>query len=123
MAVWNTFPLYTADAGADLSGSQFRFVKASTTAAKQVVQTVAGENAIGVLYEPGASGTTVGFANGGILTVYAGGTVAVGAKVASDANGRAVTAASTNHVLGVARTAGVSGQTMEIYWLSAGILA
>ena len=122
MALSNTFPLYTAKAGADLSSSVFTFVKGDSTAG-QVVNGGAGGAAVGVLYEPAASGYDVGVAIGGILTVYAGANVTVGAKVMSDSAGKAVTATATNQVLGIARTAGASGVLMEIYWQPQGVLA
>ena len=101
----------------------FDFSKNAHERGISVIIAGAGGAAVGVLYEPAASGYDVGVAIGGIVTVYAGGTVAVGAKVLSNASGYAVTATATNQVLGIARTAGASGALMEIYWQPQGILA
>lgn len=121
MATDNNATLITAEAGADLSAGQFLLVKGHTTA-NQVVLAGDGENAIGVLYEPAAAaGRAVAVANGGIVRAYAGGSVSVGARVASDAAGKVVTAAAGDYVLGIAKTAGAANAMMEIYWGKNGI--
>lgn len=121
MATSNNPQLLSLEAGADLSAAQFLLVKGHTTA-NQVVLAGDGENAIGVLYEPAAAaGRAVAVANGGVVRAYAGGNVSVGARVASDANGKIVTAASGDYVLGVAKTAGADGAMIEIAWDKNGI--
>lgn len=104
------------EAGADLSAAQFLLVKAHTTA-NQVVLCGDGQDAIGVLIEPAAAaGRAVTVANGGVVRAYAGASVSVGARVASDASGKIVTAASGDYVLGVALTAGAANAMIEVAW-------
>lgn len=120
MAVNNNNKVLTYTAGANLASSQFLLVKAHTTAG-QVVLCGDGENAIGVLYEPNASGRPVSVGSDGVVKAYAGGVVAVGARVASDANGKVVTAASGDYVLGVAKTAGAANALIEFTWDKNGV--
>lgn len=123
MATSNNPQMLTLEAGGDLSTHQFKLVKQHTTA-NQVVLCGDGENAIGVLYEPSAAaGRAVAVANGGVVRGYAGATIAIGAKVSSDANGLFTTAVATDHVLGTAKTAGANGVMMEVFWDKQGILA
>jgi hypothetical protein len=90
-------------AGADLSAKQFYFVKNHTTA-KQVVVAGDGEAAIGVLQDkPDAAGKSATVAVAPSTSkVVAGGAISAGAKVASDAAGKAATAASGEYVQGFA---------------------
>ena len=121
MATDNNVSLVTAAAGADLSTKQFFLVKSGTTAG-QVVLAGAGEDALGVLYEPAAAaGRAVAVGVGGVMRAYAGGTVAIGARVASSADGEIVAATAGDYVLGVAKTAGVDGSLIEIYWDKNGV--
>lgn len=121
MATENNLTLMGYEAGADLSGAQFTLVKQHTTA-KQAVVCGAGENAIGVLYEPSSQiGGAIAIAKGEKVRGFAGGTVAIGARVASDAAGKFVTAAAGDYVLGVASTAGVADVMMEVVFDKNGI--
>ena len=54
--------------------------------------------------------------------VTAGGTIAAGAAVQTDASGDALTAASGDVILGYAREAGVDGQIIEIEMIQGGNL-
>ena len=84
-----------------ISGSavtQFRFV--TLAADGQVDHTGAGQ-AVTVAYD-------------GRVTVKAAGTIARGGAVASDANGEAVAAASTDIILGYALEAGVDNQIITV---------
>ncbi len=56
-----------------------------------------------------AIGQRVDVVRSGIAKVYYGGTVTRGQKLTTDANGAAVTAATTNNVIGVAEISGVAG--------------
>jgi hypothetical protein len=89
-------------AGADLSAKQYTFV---TSDGDEVTTTGAGEAATGVLWNDPESGRAASVVRGGEPMVYAGAAIAVGAEIASDADGKAVTAVSTDVILGVARTA------------------
>jgi hypothetical protein len=55
--------------------------------------------------------------------VTAGGTIAAGAAVQTDASGDALTAATGDVILGYAREAGVDGQIIEIEMIQGGNLA
>ena len=54
------------------------------------------------------------------MKVTAGGSVAVGARVACDANGKAVTAGASTETYGVALTAGASGDLITVAFGYAG---
>lgn len=123
MATTNNPQLISLEAGADLSSYQFKAVKVTTTA-NQVTFAGAGENAVGILYEPaGAAGRAVAVANGGVVRAYAGGSITIGGKVAAGADGVIVAATTGAHVLGVATTTGASGAMFEFIWQPEGILA
>lgn len=104
----------TCEAGQNLSTKQYHFV--TIAADGQVDPTGDGGRADGVLQNaPDAAGKagTVGIE--GVSMVVAGGAVAVGDAVASNAAGRAKTAASGNAVLGKARTAStLDGQIIAV---------
>lgn len=99
-------------AGADLTAEQFTFVVSD---GDEVTQINAGEAATGVLFNDPASGRAATVVTGGQPNVYAGAAIAVGAEIASDDEGRAVTAVSTDIVLGKARhAAGGAGELVMI---------
>ncbi len=79
-------------AAADLSASQYRFVKVDANG--KAALAAAGENAIGVLQDKPVAGQTATVRLYGISKVMAGAAIAKGAAVASDANGKAKTAVS-----------------------------
>lgn len=88
-------------ASGDLSSNQFYFVDVDSNG--EVTTAGDGAAGIGVLQnDPEAQGiaANVGFA--GVSRVAAGGSITAGDDVASDADGRAVTAASGDVVLGKA---------------------
>lgn len=106
-------------AGADLSAEQFTFVKRGTGDA--VVQCDAGEGAVGVLWNDPASGLAATVIRGGDPHVYAGAAIAAGAEVTPDDEGRAVTATSTDEVVGFARVAaGAANELVMIEFLKTG---
>lgn len=99
-------------AGEDLSTKQYTFV---TSDGDEVTSTGAGEAATGVLWNDPASGRAASVVRGGEPMVYAGAAIAVGAEIAADADGKAVTAASTDVILGEARTAaGAADELVQI---------
>ena len=118
MAVMQSRDNRTFIAGADLSAAQFKFVKVS--GANAVVASVAGEQAIGVCLVGAASGNAVTVVRSGSVSVIAGGTIAAGAAVATDAAGLAKAATTGNIVMGYAREAAVANQVIEIELISGG---
>lgn len=112
------------EAGADLSAAQYTFM---TLSSGQVVQqSSAGASCVGVLRTTASAAgraVTVDGAPGTVVKVVAGAVVAVDAKVQSDASGRAITAASGDHVQGKALEAGVLGQVIEVLLQSEHVLA
>lgn len=89
-------------AGEDLSAAQYTFVVSD---GDEVSGVGAGEAATGVLWNDPTLGKAASVVRGGEPHVYAGAAVAVGAEIAADANGKAVTATSGDVILGEARTA------------------
>lgn len=104
------------DAASDLSGSQYRFV--IVTAEHTIGSPAAsGDKVLGVLQnKPDGSvvneAATVGVL--GISKVEAGGAVSAGDEVTTDANGKAITAASGNNIAGVALAAGADTEVVPV---------
>lgn len=120
MATYDNIQTINSVAGADLSSSQYLFVKQHSTAG-QVVVAGDGENAFGVLLNDPTAGQAATVAIAGKVRVVAGGTVAIGARVAADAAGKAVTAASGDYVLGVAVTGGAANTVIEVVFDKNGV--
>jgi hypothetical protein len=99
----------TYPAGADLTGSQYLFVKASGA---NVVVCGDGEAAIGVLFNDPAITRAASVVRGGDPQVYAGTALAAGIDIASDAAGKAVVAATGDVVLGTTRHAAAAGDDL-----------
>lgn len=102
-------------AAADLSNSLFLFCVRNSSG--QIALAGAGAEVDGVIYETAEAGRPVTFAmagTGNIVKVTAGGTVATGAKVMSNASAQAVTATTGNAAVGKARRGGASGEVIEI---------
>lgn len=99
-------------AGEDLSAEQYTFVQYGTGG--EVVQSDAGENALGVLWNDPEEDRAATVIKGGNPHVYVGtGGVSAGDEIASDDEGRAVVAASSDIVVGYARhDAAVDGLVM-----------
>jgi hypothetical protein len=120
--------------GKNASGpiTKHRFVKLDTAAAdgESVLQcNAAGEAAYGVaLFSASAieiaRGKGASVVTDGRMIVEAGGTVALGDPIATDNIGRAVVAASGNHVLGRCdENAGAAGTQISVYLDNEGVLA
>ena len=93
--------------------SQFRFV--TLAADGQIDHTGAGARADGVALAASTNANEVlAVAYDGRVMVSAGGTIARGAAVASNATGQAVTATTGNIILGTATEAASSGQIITI---------
>jgi hypothetical protein len=124
MATESNVQSITLPAAADYSSaSQFRFVNVNSSG-QAVRVSSAGGDAIGVLQnKPDAAGKAATVATSGIVKVVAGGTIAAGAKVQSDASGDALTAASGDAVLGVALASAVDGDVFPVLLVSKHILA
>ena len=87
-------------ASADLSTHQFKFMTLSSTGA--ALNTTAGGMCDGVLQnKPNALGVAASVAFSGVSKVVAGAAVAKGARVMSNATGKAITGVATN--IGVGR--------------------
>lgn len=113
MAYENQVQSITLVAAADLSAKQYRVVKIDSNG--KAAMPDADDLGIGILQNNPGSGqpATVGY--GGVSKALAGGTIAAGARVTSDANG-ALIAASTagDAVVGVAITGAASGDIFPV---------
>jgi len=114
MAYEEALKRITLLAGADLSSSQYCFVKLNSSG--QVVVAGADDRAIGVLQDtPAASGRAACVGIDGVSKVLFGGTVSKGAAVTSDANGKAVALTSGDaYSHGIARDGGHDGEVQAV---------
>lgn len=114
----------TLEAGSDLSAGQFRFVLVASDGQVDLVASAGGDADGVLLNKPDAAGRAAEVAVSGIVKVVSGAAVTRGDKVQSDAAGRALTAASGDHVLGKALTSsGAAGQLIEVLLVNHHILA
>jgi len=96
----------------------YRFVDVNSSG-QAVLVAGAGLEGIGVLEnDPSAAGMAGTVAVSGKVKVYAGGTVAAGAWVQSDANAAGITAASGDYVFGKCVDGGASGELIEVLLVS-----
>lgn len=103
MAFEQALQSITGLVSADMTSKQFYIVKGSTTS---VTLCTAGVQPLGVIQDtPAASGRPGKIGISGISKVVAGAAITAGAYVSSDSAGKAVTAASADFALGIARTA------------------
>ena len=119
MAVMQSRDTRSFVAGESLTAAQFKFVTLESDGQVDLADS-AGENCIGVLLNNPAAGAAATVAVSGKVMVTSGGTIAAGAAVATDASGDAVTAASTNLIMGYALEAAVDGQVMAIELIQGG---
>jgi hypothetical protein len=96
MATQNLGQTISLEAGADLTSSQYRFVKLSSGKAALCGD---GEDAIGVLQNDPNSGQEAAVALSGITKVVAGGMCTQDGYGASDSSGRAVDAVTGDFTL------------------------
>lgn len=100
--------------------TQFRFVKLGTGSRNVDICDTAGEAALGVCQEEitaadATNGRIANVAILGISLVESGAAVSAGAKVQTDASGRAIAALTGDHVLGVALdAAGGAGEWIAV---------
>jgi hypothetical protein len=120
MAVMQSRDTRTFNAGEDLSSAQFKFVTLEADGNVDLAD-AAGERAVGVLLnKPDAAGKAATVAMTGKVMVVAGGSVTAGDEIATDASGDAVTASSTNIVMGYALEDAVDGQVFAIELIQGG---
>ncbi len=120
MAVMQSRDTRTFLAGEDLSSAQFKFVTLEADGNVDLAD-AAGERAVGVLLnKPDAAGKAATVAMTGKVMVVAGGSVTAGDEIATDASGDAVTASSTNIVMGYALEDAVDGQVFAIELIQGG---
>lgn len=99
----------------DLSAKQFYFAEAGGSADTVDVCDNAGDLVLGVICNKPTAGQAVELQAYGVAKVIAGGNVAFGDRVGTDANGKAVTkTADADRVAGIAMKAGVSGDIIEV---------
>ena len=122
MATQENMLCVTLEAGQDLSAKQFYFMSVASDG--QIDPTGDGLDADGVLQDaPAAAGRAALVAIAGKVKVVCGGVVTRGGPVASDADGKAVNAASGDIILGVALETGASGRIIEILFQPRGAAA
>jgi hypothetical protein len=103
----------TGVAGADLTGKQYLCVKLNSS--EEIVACSAiTDKTVGILQDEGKQGKALPVAVGGICKAKAGATIAAGDPVATKADGTLQVAATTQYVIGVARTGGSSGQVISV---------
>jgi lipopolysaccharide export system protein LptA len=119
MAVFQSRDTRTFEAGGDLSAGQFKFV--ALAADGQVDLAGDGAQAIGVLYnEPDAAGKAATVVMTGKVIVEAGDSVTAGDEIGVDADGNAVTAATSDIIMGYALEDAVDGQIFAIELIQGG---
>lgn len=104
----------TVQAGSDLSATPNRFVLVAADGQVDLVASAGGDADGVLLNKPAAAGRDARVAIAGVVKVEAGGNVTAGDKVQSDNAGKALTAASGDHVLGRALTGGASGELISV---------
>lgn len=109
----NFMPSFIATA--DLSASQFCFVKIDTNG--QIVIGTSASQCIGVLQDKPKAGDPGAVAvRGNVTKVLCGGTITAGQYVSCDGSGHAVAATSGLSNLGIALTAGANGSMAVIFF-------
>lgn len=107
-------------AGADLSTKKDTFVVLTNAGERTVNTPAAGAAADGVLLNDPINGVAAAVAVFGRVKILCGGTIAAGDNVATNAQGRAVKAATGNTILGKATEAGVNNQYITIDFFPGG---
>src|SRR5688572_15695482 len=114
MAMQNPTDGLTLEAGADLSTKQHYLAKLDA-AGKAVLAAAGTDKIVGSVQEPNTSGRPVTVNTGGVIKVVAGGAVAIGDDVTSDANGKAIaTVTAGNRTIGIALAAAVLNDVFEV---------
>tara|TARA_R110000744_G_scaffold227693_2_gene345778 strand:+ start:37 stop:408 length:372 start_codon:yes stop_codon:yes gene_type:complete len=118
MAVMSSRDNRTEIAGAG-GTTQFKFVTLDAGGAVTTAGS-AGEQAYGICLVGAAVGNATTICVSGKVMVTAGGTIAAGDAVQTDAAGDATTAAAGDVVMGYAKEAGVDGQIIAIELIQGG---
>lgn len=103
---------HARNAGADLSEKLHYLAHVDTDG--DIVLAGDGEHVIGAIIEAAAVDLPVTVQFGGIAKVILGATVASGARVASDADGKAITATSAEFEFGTCLEGGDSGDIVPV---------
>jgi len=119
MAVMQSRDTRTEIAGEDLSSAQFKFVTLESDGYVDLADS-AGEAVYGVCLVGATATRAVTVVRTGSCMVEAGATVAAGAQLQTNAAGEAITAASGDVVVGIAKEAGVDGQIIEMELITGG---
>ena len=106
-------------AGESLAAAQFKFVTLESDGQVDLADS-AGERCIGVCINDPASGEAATVVMSGKVMITAGGTIAAGAQLQTDASGDAITAASGDVSMGYALEAGVDGQVIAMELIQGG---
>lgn len=103
-------------AGANLASSQYKIVKAASTAGEVIVAAAGSDKILGVLMNDPADGEVAEVAVLGIVKCLAEASVAAGDHVAASTTARAKATTSANdHVLGIALDAsGAAGDLIRV---------
>lgn len=113
MATETALQTFSYEAGADLSSSQYCFVKISS--GQLAVASDGGADAVGILQDkPDAADKAGCVAFGGISKVQAGGTFSAGDRVSCDGSGKAVSVGTGDTGLGTAMADGASGKITSV---------
>ena len=108
-------------AAADLSALQYRFVTVDVNG-NVAQQTVLGARSLGVLGNKPTLNQSAEVVVIGATKVVAGGTIAAGAQVTSNATGQAVAAAATQYVIGTCLLPAASGDITTVLLKHEGVL-
>ena len=103
--------LYARNAGADLSGKLFYFAKFDTDGDINLAGD--GGTVAGVIIEAAVADMPVTIQFGGVGKVIAAETIAANARIASDANGKAVAAAVNDFEVGTVTEGGNAGDIIS----------
>jgi len=120
MATYDNTQSVTLMAGADLSERQYRFVTVDATG--RAVAPAAGAAVAGVLQNDPALGQAGLVDIAGITKVVAGAAVTTGARVMTTNVGKAITATSTNHSLGIALETGADNRVIRVLLQPTGVV-
>ena len=124
MAVEGPQIVWAFEAGADLSGDQYRAV--ALNASGQIVRAGAGAKAVGILVDKPRAGQHGTVAVSGVTKAVAGGAVAPGDYLSTDANGAVVPATDTavsdgtapgtqgTHIIGQALEGAAAGELVTL---------
>jgi len=106
----------TVIAAAALTGKNYHFAAFDNAGKVNVVSSSGGavDGIIGHPAEAADRAATMVVPDGGVAMVILGATVTAGAKVMSDANGKAITATAGNPIYGVALEAGAADEVVPV---------